>query len=126
MGAGLDDAIRGELIGVIASRRPDIPIHLKERSSGPDGMAPFVRRVVEAMVSPRPATEMTCARGGRLMAVPALKLDGAQALLAAWPEPRGEAAWATRRARRAPRGGSPSAARRSRRDEYWSSPTRRA
>ena len=45
------------------------------------------------------------------MAVPALKLDGAQALLAAWPEPRGEAAWASaararaaalaRRARRA-------------------------
>jgi Fe-S cluster assembly protein SufD len=29
------------------------------------------------------------------MAVPAPKLDGAQALLAAWPEPRGEAAWAT-------------------------------
>jgi len=29
------------------------------------------------------------------MAVPALKLDGAAALLAAWPEPRGEAAWAT-------------------------------
>ena len=50
MGAGLDDAIRGELIGVIAQRRPDISIHLKERSSGPDGMAPFVRKVVEAMV----------------------------------------------------------------------------
>ncbi len=56
MGAGLDDGIRGELIGVIAQRRPDISIHLKERSSGPDGMAPFVRRVVEAMVlAPRPA-----------------------------------------------------------------------
>ena len=50
MGAGLDDDIRGELIGVIAERRPDISIHLKERSSGPDGMAPFVRKVVEAMV----------------------------------------------------------------------------
>jgi hypothetical protein len=50
MGAGLDDTVRGELIGVIASRRPDIPIHLKERSSGPDGMAPFVRRVVEGTV----------------------------------------------------------------------------
>ena len=50
IGAGLDDAIRGELIGVIAERRPDVSIHLKERSSGPDGMAPFVRKVVEAMV----------------------------------------------------------------------------
>jgi hypothetical protein len=50
MGAGLDDQVRGELIGVIAQRRPDISIHLKDRSSGPDGMTPFVRRVVEAMV----------------------------------------------------------------------------
>ncbi len=50
MGAGLDDEIRGELIGVIAQRRPDISIHLKERSTGPDGLAPFVRKVVEAMV----------------------------------------------------------------------------
>lgn len=50
MGAGLDDTIRGELIGVIAARRPDISIHLKERSSGPEGMAPFARRVVSAEV----------------------------------------------------------------------------
>ena len=50
MGAGLDDDVRGELIGVIAERRPDISIHLKERSTGPDGLAPFVRKVVEAMV----------------------------------------------------------------------------
>jgi hypothetical protein len=50
MGAGLDDEVRGELIGVIASRRPDITIHLKDRASGPDGLLPFTRRVVEAMV----------------------------------------------------------------------------
>ncbi|WP_421702555.1 hypothetical protein [Aliiroseovarius sp.] len=50
MGAGLDDAIRGELIGVIAARRPDICIHLKDRASGVPGMAPFVRRVVEMEV----------------------------------------------------------------------------
>ena len=50
MGAGLDDAVRGELVGVIASRRPDLSIHLKERKTGPDGLAPFVRKVVEAMV----------------------------------------------------------------------------
>ena len=52
------------------------------------------------------------------MAVPALKLDGAQALLAAWPEPRGEAAWATaartRAARRLAERGAPE-----RRDEYF-------
>ena len=47
IGAGLDDTIRGELIGVIAARRPDLCIHLKDRDSGPAGMAPFVRRVVE-------------------------------------------------------------------------------
>ena len=55
MGAGLDDSVRGELVGVIASRRPDVPIHLKERSSGPDGMAPFVRRIVEGTVLRRAA-----------------------------------------------------------------------
>ena len=46
VGASLDDGIRGELIGVIAARRPDVCIHLKDRESGPTGMAPFVRRVV--------------------------------------------------------------------------------
>jgi hypothetical protein len=50
MGAGLDDTVRGELVGVIAGRRPDISIYLKDRTSGPGGMAPFVRKVVEAMV----------------------------------------------------------------------------
>lgn len=46
IGAGLDDTIRGELIGVIAAKRPDLCIHLKDRTSGPAGMAPFVRRIV--------------------------------------------------------------------------------
>jgi hypothetical protein len=50
MGAGLDDAIRGDLVGVIARRRPDVTIHLKDRASGPEGMAAFVRTVVEAIV----------------------------------------------------------------------------
>ncbi|SPH17942.1 hypothetical protein DEA8626_01471 [Defluviimonas aquaemixtae] len=50
MGAGLDDNIRGDLIGVIAAIRPDVTIHLKDRASGPTGMAPFVRRVVGAMI----------------------------------------------------------------------------
>ena len=39
-----------ELVGVIAARRPDITIHLKERTTGPEGMAPFVRKVVQAVV----------------------------------------------------------------------------
>ncbi|WP_300515882.1 hypothetical protein [Aliiroseovarius sp.] len=50
IGAGLDDTIRGDLIGVIAARRPDVCIHLKDRASGAPGMAPFVRRVVEMEV----------------------------------------------------------------------------
>lgn len=56
MGASLADSVRGELVGVIAAQRPDIPIHLKERSSGPDGMAPFVRRIVEGTVLARVAS----------------------------------------------------------------------
>ncbi len=55
---------------------------------------------------------------GGVMAVPALKLDGAGALLAAWPEPAGEAGWAraarARAARRLAERGAPV-----RRDEYW-------
>lgn len=47
MGAGLDDGIRGDLIGVIAMLRPDICIHLKDRTSGPEGLVPFVERVVQ-------------------------------------------------------------------------------
>lgn len=50
MGAGLDDVIRGDLVGVIAAIRPDLTIHLKDRSSGPEGMADFVRRVTTAML----------------------------------------------------------------------------
>lgn len=48
IGAGLDDTIRGDLVGVIAARRPDLCIHFKDRSSGPAGLAPFARRVVES------------------------------------------------------------------------------
>ncbi|WP_138466572.1 hypothetical protein [Poseidonocella sp. HB161398] len=55
MGAGLDDRTRGELIGVIASRRPDLCIHLKDRASGPGGMAAFVRRVLHAERLAEPA-----------------------------------------------------------------------
>jgi hypothetical protein len=47
MGAGLDDKIRGDLIGIIAELRPDLSIHLKDRASGPDGMVPFVARIVQ-------------------------------------------------------------------------------
>ena len=50
VGAGLDDETRGELVGVIAARRPDLCIHFKDRSSGPAGMAPFARRIVEAEI----------------------------------------------------------------------------
>lgn len=50
MGAGLPDDIRGDLVGVIAAIRPDVSIHMKDRASGPDGMAGFVRRVVNGMI----------------------------------------------------------------------------
>lgn len=55
IGAGLDDSVRGDLVGVIASRRPDISIHMKDRASGPDGLLPFTRRIVETMVLREPA-----------------------------------------------------------------------
>jgi len=46
MGAGLDDRLRGDIIGVIAGLRPDLCIHVKDRISGSAGMAPFARRVI--------------------------------------------------------------------------------
>ena len=55
MGAGLDDRLRGELIGVIAGLRPDLCIHVKDRASGSSGMAPFVRRVVRTELLGEPA-----------------------------------------------------------------------
>jgi hypothetical protein len=42
--------VRGDLIGVIAAIRPEISIHLKDRESGPEGMAAFVRKVVNGVV----------------------------------------------------------------------------
>jgi hypothetical protein len=50
LGGTLDDTLRGELIGAIASRRPDLAIHVKDRESGPEGMPDFVRRVVQGFV----------------------------------------------------------------------------
>ncbi len=52
IGSGLDDRIRGELIGVIGSRQPNATIHLRDRSVGPEGLTPFVRRVVSGMFEP--------------------------------------------------------------------------
>lgn len=51
IGGTLDDAVRGELIGVVASRRPDVTIHVKDRASGPEGMPAFVRKVIDAFVT---------------------------------------------------------------------------
>ncbi len=53
MGAGLDDQVRGDLIGLIAMLRPDLSIHLKDRASGPQGLVPFVERVVRMEVLDR-------------------------------------------------------------------------
>lgn len=50
LGGTLDDRLRAELIGAIASRRPDLSIHVKDRQSGPEGMPEFARRVVEGIV----------------------------------------------------------------------------
>ncbi|EBA15051.1 hypothetical protein RSK20926_04187 [Roseobacter sp. SK209-2-6] len=53
MGAGLDDQTRGDLIELIATLRPDLCIHLKDRASGPAGMLPFVERVVKMEILER-------------------------------------------------------------------------
>ena len=50
IGGGLDDHIRGDLVGIIAARRPDLCIHIKDHASGHEGMAPFAIRVTEQEV----------------------------------------------------------------------------
>lgn len=52
MGAGLEDHVRGDLIGLIAGIRPDICIYIKDRTSGSEGLAPFVERIIEHLVLP--------------------------------------------------------------------------
>ena len=47
IGGSLEDRVRGDLVGLIASQRPDLCIFVKDRASGPDAMVEFVRRVVE-------------------------------------------------------------------------------
>ena len=46
IGGSLDDDTRGDLVSLIASRRPDVPIYVKDRASGPDAMVGFVERIV--------------------------------------------------------------------------------
>ncbi len=46
IGGSLPDDVRGDIVAMIASQRPDICIHVKDRASGPDAMADFVERVV--------------------------------------------------------------------------------
>jgi hypothetical protein len=52
IGGSLDDHLRGELVSLIASSRPDICIHVKDRASGPSAFTGFVQRVVEGMLFP--------------------------------------------------------------------------
>ena len=51
MGAGLDADTRGRLIAVIAAARPDVTINLKDRASGPEGMAEFVVKLISTFLT---------------------------------------------------------------------------
>ena len=50
IGGSLDDHLRGELVSIIASKRPDICIYVKDRASGPSAFTGFVQRVVDGML----------------------------------------------------------------------------
>ena len=51
MGGGLDDDQRGELCKLIMSIRDDLCIHLKDRASGPGGMANFIKGVIKGFLT---------------------------------------------------------------------------
>lgn len=50
MGGGLEDSIRAELCLLIWATRGDLPVHIKDRASGPEGMAGFVAAVLDQSV----------------------------------------------------------------------------
>lgn len=47
MGGGLEDTVRAELCLMIWQTRDDLPIHIKDRASGPGGMAGFVTGILD-------------------------------------------------------------------------------
>ena len=107
MGAGLDDTIRGELIGVIAAPagHPDPPEGAQLRSRRHGALRAPDRRGHGA--------DAGAADGG-----PGTEARRRPGAARAWPEPAGEAGWAraarARAARRLAERGAPV-----RRDEYW-------
>ena len=54
IGCSLDDRVRGDLVCVIARRRPDLRNHVKDPALGPGAMLVFVQLIVEQTVL-RPA-----------------------------------------------------------------------
>ncbi len=50
MGGGLDDGQRTELCKLIWSLSDNLTIHIKDKASGPQGMAPFVGNVIKGFV----------------------------------------------------------------------------
>ncbi len=50
MGAGLDLALRLEIVRLIFSVSDSITVHMKDRSSGRQGMMPFVNRVLAGLL----------------------------------------------------------------------------
>ncbi len=52
LGGGLDDAVRTALADELRAAAPDVPVHLKDRISGPSGVGPFVRALAQGKARP--------------------------------------------------------------------------
>jgi len=52
IGGTLDDRLRGDLVSIILSKRPDICVYVKDRASGPEAFTGFVKNIVDGMVVP--------------------------------------------------------------------------
>ncbi len=56
LGGGLDDSVRNELSAYIASIKPNIPIRLKDRVQGPEGMVDLINHIATGFGN-APATQ---------------------------------------------------------------------
>lgn len=49
MGAGLDLAVRLEIVREVFERSDTTTVHMKDRNSGPEGLLPFVRAILTGL-----------------------------------------------------------------------------
>ena len=53
IGAGIDLPLRLDIVRVLLEAEGSTTVHLKDHDSGPEGMLPFTRSLIDALFAPR-------------------------------------------------------------------------